>query len=174
MGVALDNITEAFATTTAAGGTRVVVVTGCPGIGKTSVALRWAHAAAGNYPDGQLWVNLHGYDESRQLRPDDVLERFLRDLGVPPRVIPTSPRCAAVVTSRTRLTGLSLQVDARHITLSPLTTTESLELLAHATCRERVDSNLEAATAIAAKCSQLPLGFTHCRASIWPAILSWI
>src|SRR5690606_20882317 len=37
----------------------------CRPIGKTSVALRWAHAAAGNYPDGQLWVNLHGYDESR-------------------------------------------------------------------------------------------------------------
>lgn len=68
----------------------VVVITGTAGVGKTSLALRWAHTLGDRFPDGQLYANLRGYDPGPPAEPDDVLGRFLRDLGVPARAIPPS------------------------------------------------------------------------------------
>ncbi|WP_216592277.1 ATP-binding protein [Verrucosispora sioxanthis] len=65
----------------------IVVVAGKPGIGKTSLCVHVAHRLTWRYPDGQLFADLHG-GTSRQASPTQVLERFLRGLGVPGNAIP--------------------------------------------------------------------------------------
>jgi DNA-binding SARP family transcriptional activator/Tfp pilus assembly protein PilF len=65
----------------------VVVITGQGGVGKTSTAVRAAHGAAGQFRDGQLFADLHGWSP-RPVGPMHVLERFLRALGVPGPQIP--------------------------------------------------------------------------------------
>ncbi|NMO56710.1 tetratricopeptide repeat protein [Actinoplanes sp. TBRC 11911] len=66
----------------------VSVITGTAGVGKTSLALHWAHRVRHQFPDGQLYVNLRGYDPGTPAAPEQVLDRFLRDLGVPVTAIP--------------------------------------------------------------------------------------
>ncbi|MDH6143605.1 DNA-binding SARP family transcriptional activator [Kitasatospora sp. GP30] len=71
-----------------AGGTRIVALTGPAGVGKTSLALRSAQDLAADYPDGQLFVDLHGYDRDEGESLERVLERLLIALGVPGHRIP--------------------------------------------------------------------------------------
>lgn len=66
----------------------VVVIAGTAGAGKTALTLRVAHQLRDRYPDGQLFVNLHGYDTGPPLAPQRALERFLRALGVAPQAVP--------------------------------------------------------------------------------------
>ncbi|MFY1693260.1 ATP-binding protein [Plantactinospora sp. WMMB782] len=70
------------------GGFLSVVVTGTAGIGKTTLALYWAHLAARWFPDGQLYVDLHGYGDSEPLSPVAALSQLLRSLDVPDEEIP--------------------------------------------------------------------------------------
>lgn len=65
----------------------VAVVTGKPGVGKTSIAVHAAYGIADQFPDGQLFADLHGGD-AHPVSPLQVLERFLRVLGVPGSRIP--------------------------------------------------------------------------------------
>jgi len=60
----------------------IAVVSGTAGVGKTALAVRWARQAAGSFPDGQLYVNLRGYDPGHPVPPADVLAGFLRGLGM--------------------------------------------------------------------------------------------
>ena len=70
-------------------GTVVVsAIWGTAGVGKTALAVRWAQQVVGHFPDGQLYVNLRGYDLGQPLPPTDALAGFLRALGVPGQDIP--------------------------------------------------------------------------------------
>jgi len=66
----------------------VVVVVGKGGIGKTTLGVHAAHGVADHFPDGQLFADLHGGGGSHQVSSMQVLERFLRALGVPGTQIP--------------------------------------------------------------------------------------
>lgn len=66
----------------------VVVVRGIAGIGKTALALTAAHRLASNYPDGCLFADLHAYGTLQPAQTTDVLDLFLRQLGVPGDEIP--------------------------------------------------------------------------------------
>jgi DNA-binding SARP family transcriptional activator/Tfp pilus assembly protein PilF len=79
----------------------VAVVAGAPGLGKTTLAIHAAHALRPDFPDGQLYVSLLGGSE-HPVPPDDVLARFLRDLGVDGTRVPVDAEERAAM-YRTRL-----------------------------------------------------------------------
>ncbi|KEI43510.1 AfsR/SARP family transcriptional regulator [Saccharopolyspora rectivirgula] len=67
----------------------VVVITGTAGIGKSALALTWAHRVARDFPDGQLYASLRGFDsEHDPLSPGEALTSLLKGLGVAPDAIP--------------------------------------------------------------------------------------
>ncbi|HEY1177020.1 MAG TPA: BTAD domain-containing putative transcriptional regulator, partial [Phytomonospora sp.] len=67
----------------------LVAVTGPAGIGKTALAVRWAQKLAPDFPDGQLFVNLRGFEPGPA--DDDHVPTVLTGLGVPPGEIPNDP-----------------------------------------------------------------------------------
>ncbi|WP_367134885.1 BTAD domain-containing putative transcriptional regulator [Saccharothrix sp. HUAS TT1] len=71
-------------------GTMVIsAIGGTAGIGKTTLAVRWAHRVAERFPDGQLYVDLRGFDPGGEpMPPGDAIHRFLEALGVPPDRVP--------------------------------------------------------------------------------------
>ncbi|HEY3505329.1 MAG TPA: BTAD domain-containing putative transcriptional regulator [Actinocatenispora sp.] len=70
-----------------------VVVSGVAGVGKTALAVRWAHARSNRYPDGTLHADLRGYrTDGEPVHPGAVLDRFLRALGVPGPRVPADPQ----------------------------------------------------------------------------------
>jgi DNA-binding SARP family transcriptional activator/tetratricopeptide (TPR) repeat protein len=70
---------------------RTVVISalaGAAGVGKTALAVRWAHQVAERFRDGQLYVNLRGYDPDEPVAATDALADLLGALGVPGQEIP--------------------------------------------------------------------------------------
>jgi DNA-binding SARP family transcriptional activator/tetratricopeptide (TPR) repeat protein len=76
---------------------RVVAVTGMPGSGKTALATHWAHRMADRFPDGQLYLTMHGHDRVRAVQPLDALAKFLRSLGLPAERVPAAEDEAAAL-----------------------------------------------------------------------------
>ncbi|MGN9907465.1 BTAD domain-containing putative transcriptional regulator [Phytohabitans sp. LJ34] len=68
---------------------RTVVVSGAPGVGKSTLAVRWARRVSDRFLDGQLWVDLRGNASGEPATPEYALARSLRALGVPGDRIPS-------------------------------------------------------------------------------------
>jgi tetratricopeptide (TPR) repeat protein len=74
----------------------ILAIGGTAGVGKTALALHWAHQVAERFGDGQLYVNLRGYDHSGiPTTPETAIRGFLDTLGVPPERMPPSSEAQA-------------------------------------------------------------------------------
>jgi tetratricopeptide (TPR) repeat protein len=176
-----------------AGTVRVGLITGTAGVGKTALAIHWAHRARGRFRDGQLYANLRGYDPDLPATPADVLNRFLAALGVAGRDIPAevesrlrmfrglvagrrmllvldnassveqlrpllpgTPSCFVLVTSRDSLPDLVTGYGARRLELDLLPSGEALALL-RTLVGARMDAEPDAAADLVRHCARLPL-----------------
>src|SRR3984885_9038101 len=84
----------------AASGQTVVIsaVGGTAGVGKTTLAMHFAHQVADRFPDGHLYVNLRGFDPSRlPVTPAEAIRGFLDALQVPPTSVPAGPPAQAAL-----------------------------------------------------------------------------
>ncbi|MEU1305321.1 tetratricopeptide repeat protein [Streptomyces shenzhenensis] len=68
----------------------LTAVSGLGGVGKTALALRWLHTLRPQFPGGQLYADLGAQSPAGPARPDEVLGRFLRALGVPAQQVPAA------------------------------------------------------------------------------------
>jgi tetratricopeptide (TPR) repeat protein len=88
----------------------ISAIDGSAGIGKTALAVHWAHQVAERFPDGQLHVDLRGFDPGcSPLPPSEAIRGFLDALGVPPVQIPASPE-ALTARYRSLLAGRRMLV----------------------------------------------------------------
>ncbi|MDY7086575.1 MAG: BTAD domain-containing putative transcriptional regulator [Actinomycetota bacterium] len=183
----------------------IAAITGTAGVGKTSLALHWAHESAQRFPDGQLYVNLRGFDPGGYpVPPGEVLRGFLDALGMPAQetpvtveeqaaryrsilagrrvlvvldnardteqvspLLPGTPGCVVVVTSRSRLSGLMV-AGAVPVAMSLPSMEEATLLLSRRVGAERVAMEPEAAADIVAACARLPLALAIVAARITP------
>ncbi|MGK5739445.1 AfsR/SARP family transcriptional regulator [Micromonospora sp. URMC 103] len=83
--------------TDASSGTPAIVISGMAGAGKTTLAVRAARAAADAFPDGQLYVNLHGHGTEPELTAREALHHLLGGIGVPAREVPADVQQAAAL-----------------------------------------------------------------------------
>jgi DNA-binding SARP family transcriptional activator len=178
--------------------TVISVIHGTAGVGKTTLALHFAHQAAGQFPDGQLYVNLRGFDPAGSpVPPEEALRLLLDALSVPaPRVpagldaqaglyrsllagrrmlvlldnardaeqvrplLPASPGCLVIVTSRSQLTSLVAVEGAFPLTLDVLGDAEAHELLTRCLGPQRVTGDPAAADELIQLCARLPLALS--------------
>jgi DNA-binding SARP family transcriptional activator len=132
----------------------ISAISGTAGVGKTALAVHWARMVAARFPDGQLYVNLRGFDPSGSpLDPAQALHGFLDALGVPAGRIPAgldarSALFRSVLAGRRVLVVLDNARDSEHVRpllpgapgclalitsrcrLNPLAVTESAHVLA--------------------------------------------
>lgn len=99
----------------------ISVVSGMAGIGKTTFAVHLAHEIADRFPDGQLFINLRGFDATGSIMtPEEAVRIFLDALGVPPQRIPAQPEAQALLfrtllARRRMLILLDNARDAEHV-----------------------------------------------------------
>ncbi|MFC6084522.1 ATP-binding protein [Sphaerisporangium aureirubrum] len=98
----------------------ISAVAGTAGVGKTALAVHWAHRVAKRFPDGQLYLDLRGYDPGRPVTAADALAGFLRALGVEPADIPEDPgeraaRYRTLLAGRRMLVVLDNAYGADHV-----------------------------------------------------------
>jgi tetratricopeptide (TPR) repeat protein len=172
----------------------ITAIGGMAGVGKTALAVHWAHRVARQFSDGQLYVDLRGYDPSASPIPaSDALAGFLRALGVAGQdipddvderaaayrsllagrrllvvldnarraeqvrpLLPGSPACVTLVTSRDALGGLVAGAGAVRLEVGLLPLPEAVGLLRGLIGR-RVDDEPDAAVELADQCGRLPL-----------------
>src|SRR6266511_3117172 len=96
----------------------ISAVAGAGGVGKTALAVHWAHEISDRFPDGQLYVDLRGYDPDQPLEAADVLASFLRALGLDGAEIPydegeRAARFRSLVAGRRMLILLDAAADNR-------------------------------------------------------------
>ena len=170
----------------------ISAIDGMGGVGKSALAIRAAHRARTQFPDGQLFVDLHGHTAGvAPVTPADALDWLLRSLGVPPRQIPKelstraalyrerladtrtlivldnaassaqvrpllpgTPSCLVLITSRRRLTGLD---DAHSLAVDLLPAPDAIALLREAAGPGRVPADHPAADELVRLCGRLPL-----------------
>lgn len=171
------------------------VVSGCAGVGKSALAVYWAHRVAARFPDGQLYVNLRGFDPDGVVAaPAEVVRAFLEALGVSARrlpiglaaqtalfrsllarrrmlvildnardaaqvrpLLPGSPGCLTVVTSRNQLGGLFVVDHAEPVPLDLFTDAEARAFLTWRLGASRIAGEPTAVAEIVSRCGRLPL-----------------
>ncbi|MGW7722737.1 AfsR/SARP family transcriptional regulator [Streptomyces canus] len=173
----------------------ISAIGGAAGIGKTALAVHWAHQVRDRFPDGQLYVNLHGFDHDRRpLEPREALELLLSGLGlraseIPPDqesqarvlrtllsgrrvlvlldnaasadqvrpLLPATPTCCVLVTSRNRLGDLVARDGAHALALDLLQPDAARALLSRTLGAHRVDHDQHAVGELIRLCGSLPL-----------------
>jgi DNA-binding SARP family transcriptional activator len=184
---------------TAAGAPVVIsAIAGTAGTGKTTLAVYWAHRIADRFPDGQLYVNLRGFDPGGQpMAPAEAVRGFLDALAVRPEhlpvdldaqaalyrsrlagkkmlivldnardtaqvrpLLPGTPGCLVLVTSRNQLTGLIACAGAQLLTLDLFTHVEAEALLSRRFGPARIAAEPQATREIITLCARLPLALT--------------
>jgi DNA-binding SARP family transcriptional activator/tetratricopeptide (TPR) repeat protein len=180
------------------GSVPIVAISGTAGVGKTALAVRFGRQVARRFPDGQLYLNLRGFDPALEpVMPSDALRFILVSLGVPPSRVPTdpegraalyrsmadgkrmlivldnatgaaqvrpllpgSPSCLVVVTSRNEMNGLVAADGAVPVNLDVLDRDEARELLDLRLGRDRIEGDPQSADEIIAACARLPLALS--------------
>ncbi|MFC8227522.1 BTAD domain-containing putative transcriptional regulator [Streptomyces sp. NPDC057287] len=104
------------------GNAPVVCVEGTAGIGKTALAVHCAHQVADDFPDGQLFVDLRGFDRLGAADPCEILGSFLRAMGVAAQHVPNDclergTLFRSVIATRRMLIVLDNAADADHVRL---------------------------------------------------------
>jgi hypothetical protein len=85
----LATLTQLTGQVMTSNGPVVIVLEGTAGVGKTTLAIELAHSVCSQFPDGQLHVNMRGFDPAgRPMAADEALHGFLDALGVAPRSVP--------------------------------------------------------------------------------------
>ncbi len=74
-----------------------VVICGAAGVGKTALAIHWAHHVSERFPDGQLYLNLRGFSPTEPMPPAQALSHMLTSLGVPAEQIAPDLDAAAAM-----------------------------------------------------------------------------
>ena len=96
------------------------IVTGTAGVGKTALVVRWAHQVADQYPDGQLYLDLHGHAGGPAVTPTEALCLLLQSLGVPAGRIPVDLQLQmgmyrSILADRRVLVVLDNVMDVAHV-----------------------------------------------------------
>ncbi|WP_229892699.1 AfsR/SARP family transcriptional regulator [Streptomyces tendae] len=174
--------------------TTTAAICGMAGVGKTTLAVHWAHLVSDRFPDGQICIDLQGYHASLPpLDPSRAMAEVLDALGIlhsPAQsatalsaayrtalsgrrllivlddahdceqvrpLLPATPGCLAVVTSRRRLEGLAVTDNAWVIRLDPMSREEGLEVLDRRLGADRIRAERPAAEEMVELCGGLPL-----------------
>jgi tetratricopeptide (TPR) repeat protein len=194
----LDLLATTLGAAVAESGTVIITaIAGTAGIGKTALATHWAHHVKDRFPDGQLHVNLRGFDPQAPVDPSQALHGFLEALGVVPSgipsdldaraalyrslvldrrllimldnaasadqvrpLLPNTPTCLVIVTSRNCLDGLRVREGANRIALDVLPDSDARDLLAQRITPDRLAAEPEAAAELIKLCARLPLALS--------------
>ena len=173
----------------------ISAIDGTGGIGKTALAVHACHQLADRFPDGQLHIDLHGFDPTHPpTDPSNAVAQLLRGLGVDPAgiplepderfglyrsvlagrsilllldnatdanqvrpLLPGTPTCSVIVTSRNRLAGLVAHDGAHRITLDVLPDHDAINLLTTVIGTRRATTEPDAVRDLARLCGRLPL-----------------